>query len=573
MDEGVSVAGSTNRYNMVVGGWIQQQKTDPVSIQTGKQQIEELSFCVWIHEPIQRVRWSVAGSSNRRQAKCPLLDPEPDRGGSFCGWIHEPMHMGGRLLDPATEGRPAVCLWIQRQRGSTPFCQRAIFDLGQESLLPVPDGNLVLQPVYRLYDHSQPLFSTALSLGTSEQNLFLHPSFRDLHLQLGSKGLMFDVNWDLFVRCANCVQNVLAAGRLSEPGVMQSVMVVFDFYNRSLSSNPAASPRRWAQLNDIPFIPHNQDRSPSLSFDTDSYCVGLPAVVSPSQLIRQNYEQVAWSQRALFQEEPLLILAAINPSLGVPNAHEVVNCLAVWPCESRPNIPEIGCFCYTSGRHTAGSIRMIERAVAFKPVAKPQDSHQFREAFNAMRLRGQLTDIRLVPTAITPEELVVMDNIRGHSTVLAAAIPHVREALVNWNEGNVTEYQFPGTYFGAWAILDFIYTGKIERSFETDDEAANLMRNLLELLQVANQWDLPELKDEIGTVINEKGFLSQDTYTIIAPPNGERRRSSSIAKDGQKRTQDRFRQLSVKSVNISDGRIYLVVHEQNKERYKGGDTK
>lgn len=62
-------------------------------------------------------------------------------------------------------------------------------------------------------------------------------------------------------------------------------------------------------------------------------------------------------------------------------------------------------------------------------------------------------------------------------------------------------------------MQDFIYTGKIERDpGETGKERMRFLRDLLELLRDADPWDMPELKDEIGRLVQEWKLLSRDTY-------------------------------------------------------------
>ncbi|KAJ7137800.1 inositol-pentakisphosphate 2-kinase-domain-containing protein [Mycena epipterygia] len=459
---------------------------------------------------------------------------------------------------------------------------------GKPWQLPVPDGNLVLRPASELFDQSEPLFSIALQLRTPEEELFLHPLFRTFQAQLRSKGLKFDIDWNSFLRCVRCIQAALATRESPEGPILAGARIVYLFYNSRLPSILMADVRKWEELRLLPFIPRNQRRSTTISFSTESYCSPLPVVVSPSQVLRQEHEQLAWTQRALFQEEPIPNLVAFNPSLGVPNANEVVNHLVVLALRIAPEHPgdpnllqhiratygwlnqhvedasdflrgrgalflnvtdpdtdhwDARSWCSASqllfdvqyDYPETGSYRVrdflrnyrplliaaganVEHAVEFRPATQPQDSSGFREAFNAMRQRRQLTNIQLVPTAPAPDEEVVAEKTWAHSTVLAAAIPHVREALVNWSEGTVHQYQFPGTYFGACAILDFIYTGKIERTVDADDSEGHmdLLRNLLELLPAADQWNMPELKDEIGRLIEEKSFLSRDTYKTIS---------------------------------------------------------
>ncbi|KAJ6531213.1 hypothetical protein B0H19DRAFT_472983 [Mycena capillaripes] len=219
------------------------------------------------------------------------------------------------------------------------------FQDGREWQLPVPDGNLTLRPVKDLYDHSQALFSQVLSLGRSDRELFLHPSFVNLTAQLKSRGLKTDVDWNSFLQCARCIQTALtetrAERRLSEDDLLERAEIVYDFYNSRLPGQVMANQDKWEQLSRIPFIArkHLRSTSTTISFSPQSYCLPLPVVVSPSQLVRQQYERVAWTQRALFQNEPGPNLVAVNPSLGVPHVKEVVAHLVVLAVQIAPNHP------------------------------------------------------------------------------------------------------------------------------------------------------------------------------------------------------------------------------------------
>ncbi|KAJ7217098.1 hypothetical protein GGX14DRAFT_602035, partial [Mycena pura] len=154
--------------------------------------------------------------------------------------------------------------------------------------------------------------------------------------------------------------------------------------------------------------------------------------------------------------------------------------------------------------------------VNWKPQGTAQDGNALRDVFNHMRNAGELTDLRLMPSKrMAGDEAIDVETLRAHSTFLAAAIPHVRVALLGWREGNLDIYEFPGTYFGARAVLDFIYTGKMEpEPVEKDAGHMMLLQNLLELLEDSDVWDMPELKDEIGRVISERKLLSRDTYRM-----------------------------------------------------------
>ncbi|KAJ7161471.1 hypothetical protein C8R43DRAFT_336009 [Mycena crocata] len=459
----------------------------------------------------------------------------------------------------------------------------AFLELGGAGSIPVPDGNLQFRQVDELYDHSVDLFSAALQ--SCARTHFLHPNFRHLNEQLRSKDLHFEIDWDAFLLCARTVNADLTIRQLPESDILTRAEVVYEVYGLRLPNIIMTNVTKWGQLNHLRFIPRNESRSTSSSYETGSYCEDLPEILAPSQLLLSQYERIAWSQRALFREEPTMNLVALNKSLGVPTAKEVVEHLAVLALRVAPEHPRnrtllqqiratyqwlnensgaareylLG---YSKTRalflnvddpdveqwewHSAEQMQFdIEydyletktfkvrrflqdyrplllaagadsvQAVAYRPQGSAQDGNTvLREAFNAMRMEGQLTDMVLIPNEMDEGDDV--EALRAHSTFLAAAIPHVRVALVNWREGGSKEYRFRGTYFGARAVLDFIYTGKIERDPGTSGDAhMTLLRDLLELLADTDSWDMPDLKDEIGRVVDELRLLSRDTYWMI----------------------------------------------------------
>ncbi|KAJ7685634.1 hypothetical protein DFH06DRAFT_1075187 [Mycena polygramma] len=483
------------------------------------------------------------------------------------------------FLDVSTVDRYSAVLWV-------------ILNLGGTGMVPVPDGNLQLRPVSELYDHSVGLFAAALQ--SLERTHFLHPDFRHMHGHLRTKGLHFQVDWQSFYLCADTIDDDLRIRGMTETEIMPRAEVVYDFYNLSLPRIVMINAPRWGQLNGLRFIPRDEIRSPSSSYFTDSYCDPLPRIVAPSQILRRKDERIAWTQRALCQEEPTGGLLALNESLGIPTVVEVVRHLQILAVKVAPEHPgnrtllqqiretyawlnrneadariyllqhtnealflnvdnpdsepwewrtaeqllfdvqydwtELGTF---RVRQFLQSYRPLllaagagtEHAVDYQPKTKAQDGNTLRDAFDAMRKAGKLTDVVLMPMVISED--MDVETLRAHSTFLAAAIPHVGDGLLDWAEGRSKSYSFPGTYFGALAVLEFVYTGKIELHPETDDGHMTVLRDLLELLESADEWDMPELKDEIGRLINDWRFLSRDTYRMILK-EAEKYRAASL---------------------------------------------
>lgn len=91
--------------------------------------------------------------------------------------------------------------------------------------------------------------------------------------------------------------------------------------------------------------------------------------------------------------------------------------------------------------------------VDFKPETKADSLTNLRDAFDLMRREGKQTDVLLMPVRKIEGEYIDTTALRAHSAFLSAAIPHVRQSRVGWREADSNEHSFPGTYFGARAVL------------------------------------------------------------------------------------------------------------------------
>ena len=133
--------------------------------------------------------------------------------------------------------------------------------------------------------------------------------------------------------------------------------------------------------------------------------------------------------------------------------------------------------------------------------------------------------------AIQPSERPL--ELSAHRVVLAASIPYIRDWAKDWKHGTsdgVKLVGFNGTLFGAKAVLsqypsislwlplltsfaDFVYTGdfgytSIPRSDDFEG-LQHLLSELLALLPIADEWDMPDLKAKIESEIIHKHDLVQ----------------------------------------------------------------
>ncbi|KAJ7074064.1 hypothetical protein C8F01DRAFT_1099109 [Mycena amicta] len=446
----------------------------------------------------------------------------------------------------------------------------------------VPDGELRMRPVEDLYDQSVPLFREAFQSCTTTR--FPHPGLVEgFTEQLQGRGLNFDVDWPAFLLCAETVNADLTQRHLAESVVEARATAVYQVYSSTLPGIIMGDVNEWRQLDRLRFIPRLPQRSTSFSFDPNSHCQPIPHIATPSQLLRAEYEPIAWSQRGLFLHPPSSNLTSLNKTLGVPTVQEVVNHLTVLALQVAPEHPgnrsllqQLRATYKWLNENKADDVRQLlisrstdplflnvddpneeewvgqwksaeqlqfdipydyentfkvrgflqeyrvlllavgagqHHTVQFNPTAKAQDSTDLRSVFDEMRKARQRTDLMLLPGV--PGEDFDKDTLGAHWTFLAAAIPHVRMSI-EWHEGSTNTYIFPGTYFGARAVLDFVYTGKIEATpSEGEDAHMNFLRDLLELLPGADQWGMSDLKDEVGRVIHKWSLLSSATYWKI----------------------------------------------------------
>ena len=93
----------------------------------------------------------------------------------------------------------------------------------------------------------------------------------------------------------------------------------------------------WSNLDHLRFIPrnmgsvrrleHHEDRR--MELDIPQHLQDLPDVVSPNELVRKEFESIAWTQRASFSVQPGHRILMVNPGLGMPHITEVVRCLHI----------------------------------------------------------------------------------------------------------------------------------------------------------------------------------------------------------------------------------------------------
>ncbi len=196
-------------------------------------------------------------------------------------------------------------------------------------LLKVYDTDGNARPINSLYDHTIPLFST--SLAYTPRSSFVHSRLRNVGLQtMRTLGLNHEISVHTFRNCAEAVQaGIQSHLHDSNPtldALREMSRLTFECYGSTLPRLIMRRASFWADLDSIAFIRAKNVRRQGASYPTDRYCESeIPLLLSPNQLVLSSLEPIAWTQRALFYEEPSEDVTAVNVKLGVPEVWEVVS--------------------------------------------------------------------------------------------------------------------------------------------------------------------------------------------------------------------------------------------------------
>ncbi|KDR71813.1 hypothetical protein GALMADRAFT_253570 [Galerina marginata CBS 339.88] len=193
--------------------------------------------------------------------------------------------------------------------------------------LPVPNCNGAIKLSNELYAR-QPLFEAAFG---DDSPFFVHPDYQDLEDSLRQHGIRTQNQLDvpMFIDC------VVALNAREGDDIVARASVLFEAYGFSLPMRIES--HRFRELDDFTFIPRDMSTRRRLEdqlhtlpgLDTPSNVTALSEIVTPTDLIRKEFEAVAWTQRALFADQPNSRVVLAYPELGRPSISEVVAHLRV----------------------------------------------------------------------------------------------------------------------------------------------------------------------------------------------------------------------------------------------------
>ncbi|KAG9014082.1 hypothetical protein FRB90_005630, partial [Tulasnella sp. 427] len=400
----------------------------------------------------------------------------------------------------------------------------------------IPDMNRDMQRPDHLYDHRVELFTVAFD---GRPDLFIHPTFRHIVDNLRHLGLQHDVTPQRLLQCVRAVDS--DARRGIEVGRRATWM--WDYVN------DAPQPIREVDFNELRalrFIPRHVQRHPA-NPDFDRHASDLPAVVSLDELYIPERMSIAWTQRASFVATPTAIIRAVFPELGEPTPPDVVRHLVQLATQVAPAHPQSSLvfseirrvydWLQSNKKDTSGLLQSLSGQSLWLNVDSDSDTWTWRSAeelvFDLQYDGGQHFDVRNF--LMRYRSLLVDVGAREYryaelpsAATSTANVPHPEKVRRGeFQEGDVVavngvlpEYPLPPaagtTAFAIKSVLDFVYTGAFTRpSCTTSEEAATALEDLLNLLELSNIWDIPELKVQAVTSIVELRLIRVETCDSV----------------------------------------------------------
>jgi hypothetical protein len=199
---------------------------------------------------------------------------------------------------------------------------------GYDRPLPVPNSFGDILPSDMLYAR-EALFEAAF--GVNSVNI-PDIEFQELENDLYRYGLqgMNGLDMTMFTACAEATHHIG-----EDEDRARRAEIVFGAYCNDLPLRVGQDTQcSLSSLDHLRFIPrnmgsvrrleHHEDRRMQLDIPQDLQ--NLPDVVSPNELVRKEFESIAWTRRAGFSVQPGRRILMVHPGLGLPHINEVVRC-------------------------------------------------------------------------------------------------------------------------------------------------------------------------------------------------------------------------------------------------------
>jgi sacsin len=184
-----------------------------------------------------------------------------------------------------------------------------------ETKIMVPNSQREMCDSTTLYSSRDDLFLAAFG---SASKYFIHPSFVLFEEDLTRFGLkkQRQLGFEMMKFCLEAFQDPTGTD------VKERAVVIFRIFCDEFPKKVTKD--QLAALNDLRFIPRHMSPRPLGSNDDSQYMRPFPGIVAPKELVRLEYQAIAWTQRAFFEKEPKPQLVKMCPGFGEPTTEEVV---------------------------------------------------------------------------------------------------------------------------------------------------------------------------------------------------------------------------------------------------------
>lgn len=189
--------------------------------------------------------------------------------------------------------------------------------------IPVPTFDLSIRYSDELYARSR-LFE---AIFPAESWQFVHPEFAEYEHTLYGRGLRReeDLDVDMFIECVGTLN-------IDDPDAIPRARELFRAYDERLPARVDTQDRdAWSRLDDLAFVPRRIETERKLEdhgenvtgLEIPPNVAALADIVEPGDLVRREFEPIAWSQRACFEVQPERVFLFYQ-ALGRPSFSEVV---------------------------------------------------------------------------------------------------------------------------------------------------------------------------------------------------------------------------------------------------------
>ncbi|OCH87991.1 hypothetical protein OBBRIDRAFT_117037 [Obba rivulosa] len=201
---------------------------------------------------------------------------------------------------------------------------------GRKCHIKVPNELGVFCDADQLYTSTDDIFRAAF---TTRPQYFLHPHLCTRYEDwVATMGLHTVRDFPAFLQCARVLHE-----DDNEPPEDRKLraLQIYEWY-QLLPMTIGHRTALWQQLEELHFLPYDKERRQYADigiFDVNNFIRHLPDdLATPKELVRPQWESIAWTQRARFCSIPDERLLLADLSLGVPTVPEVVEHLCQLAC-------------------------------------------------------------------------------------------------------------------------------------------------------------------------------------------------------------------------------------------------